>query len=138
MSQILTFENPLGSPYSPMNDLPGARAPEEARAPQPVEPPLDERELQTGYAEGPFSPPGICPWCDRRRGWVAERRKPKRAVQRKKRRPSGSKEYLPPQHEVFCGFCGIVSPPIEPVPFAAFRKTPEFAAALIAMNPDPP
>src|SRR5580704_10958311 len=34
MSQILTFENPLGSPYSPMNDLPGARAPEEARAPR--------------------------------------------------------------------------------------------------------
>jgi hypothetical protein len=90
-SQMSTFENPLGSPYSPMNDIPGA-SPEEAKAPQAVEPPLEERELQTGYAEGPFSPPGICPWCDRRRGWVAERRKPKRAVQRKKRWPSGSKE----------------------------------------------
>jgi hypothetical protein len=30
-----------------MNDLPGRNA-EEAKAPQPVEPPLDERELQTG------------------------------------------------------------------------------------------
>src|SRR5580704_16632675 len=81
-------------PVQPYERRPRAHThtPEEAKAPQPVEPPLDERELQTGYAEGPFSPPGICPWCDRRRGWVAERRKPKRAVQRKKRWPSGSKE----------------------------------------------
>src|ERR1700693_252479 len=93
MSQILTFDPLARKPVQPYERPPqGARAPEEARAPQPVEPPLDERELQTGYAEGPFSPPGICPWCDRRRGRVAERRKPKRAVQSKKRRPSGSKE----------------------------------------------
>jgi hypothetical protein len=90
-SQMLTIQNPLGSPYSPMNDLPG-RTPEEAKAPQPVEPPLDARELDKRVIDGPFAPEGECPWCDWRRGWVRRQPKPKRAVQRKKRGRSGTAE----------------------------------------------
>ncbi|HEV8029614.1 MAG TPA: LysR family transcriptional regulator [Stellaceae bacterium] len=37
-----------------------------------------------------FAPEGFCPWRDRRRGWVAERKPPRRAVQPKKRGRSGT------------------------------------------------
>jgi hypothetical protein len=63
---------------------------ERAKASQPVprQPAIDDRELNEAHRA--FAPKGDCTWCDRRRGWVEEHRRAKRAVQRKKRSRSGS------------------------------------------------
>ena|ERR1700693_408053 len=49
--------------------------PEPAKASRTVEPPLDPRELEKRLVGGPFAPDGLCPWCDRRKGWVREHKR---------------------------------------------------------------
>jgi|HubBroStandDraft_4_1064222.scaffolds.fasta_scaffold719515_1 hypothetical protein len=109
MSQILTFENPLGSPYSPMNDLPGARAPEEARAPRSGAaarcPRVGQAHRRRAVCAGgrlhlvrPAS----------RMGQSKAQPKPKRAAQRKKTGRSGSAVTLLRQTvSVFAAFLAL-------------------------------
>jgi hypothetical protein len=57
---MLTFENRLGSPYSPMYDLPGRhkRAPEEAKAPQPGRAAAGRARASDGVCRGSVLPAG--------------------------------------------------------------------------------